>query len=141
MHASLRLSGVVLLAGLALAGCKKLAEPFEPSPGHGRYAGIGIYAPGAGWTKMTAAQQTKTTPAAQPIDDNAIIVVVDSITGEVRSCGNMTGYCIGMNPWKVQFAAGQIAPVPLTEHAKAQEPLQAEPAPADSAAPAESPSR
>ena len=110
-----------ILVVLALAGCKRgTAEGFAGDPGHGRgrYAGIGIYAPAAPWTRMVAAQQANETPAAKAVDDQAIIVVVDSATGEVRSCGDMTGYCVGMNPWKTPLAAAQLAPINLTEHVK-----------------------
>ena len=131
----------VVLAALALGGCKKRAatdatEWFGLSfgHGHGRYVGVGIYAPETPWTRMVAAQQKAETPAAQPLDDQAIIVVVDSATGEVRSCGDLTGYCIGMDPWKTPLAAGHLAPIDLTEHAGKD---HTDPAPAASAAPAE----
>ncbi len=117
MRGNLKIVAAGGIAILALAGCRKLAEPFgQPAATHGRYAGIGIYGPGQSWTKMVAAQQAKETPSAQTKDDDAIIVVVDSLTGEVRGCGNMTGFCVGMNPWKTQLVAGQMAPVQLTEH-------------------------
>ena len=61
-----------MLAILALAGCKRgTAEGFAGDPGHGRgrYAGIGIYAPAAPWTRMVAAQQANETPAAKAVDD------------------------------------------------------------------------
>jgi hypothetical protein len=113
----------VVLAAFALGGCKKAAAPEEwfglwSGQGHARYAGVGIYSPGAEWTKMVTAQQSKDTAAAQLVDDSAVIVVVDSHTGEVRGCGDMTGYCVGMNPWKAPLPAGQMAPVSLTDHAK-----------------------
>jgi hypothetical protein len=123
------------LAALALGGCKKNPASdawlgLSSDQGHGRFAGIGIYSPGAGWTKMVAGQPASDGPAAQLADDDAVIVVVDSRTGEVRGCGNMTGYCIGMNPWKGPLPPGQVAPVPLTTHSKA--------AGAESSAPASS---
>ncbi len=118
MYASPRLTGAILLAAVVLSGCKKVPAPAEwfggqPDHGRSRYAGIGIYSPGQPWTRMVAAQQAKETPAAGTIDDQAIIVVVDSSTGEVRSCGDMTGYCVGMNPWKTPLARAQLAPVDL----------------------------
>ena len=119
-----RTIGFCLLGALALAGCKPRAAELFGAPadhGHGRYAGIGIYSPSQPWTRMVAAKQAKETPAAKTVDDQAIIVVVDSRTGEVRSCGDLTGFCIGMNPWKTPLAAGQIAPVQLTQHLRPQE--------------------
>ena len=121
MHASFKVAGAVLMAAVALCGCEKgPAEWFDGDGGHGhgRYAGIGIYNPGAPWQRMAAAQLAKETPAARTVDDQAIIVVVDGATGEVRGCGDMTGYCIGMNPWKARLTAGQLAPVVLTSHAR-----------------------
>jgi hypothetical protein len=133
-----KLSVVGFIALSALCACKKpapVAEWFGGSPGsHGRYEGVGIYAPGQPWTRMVAAQQPNDTPAAKPIDDQVIIVVEDSVTGEVRACGDLTGYCIGMNPWKTQLTAGQITPINLTEHVKP-------PPPPEQAAPSEPPRR
>ena len=140
MRPKLIAAGIVLMAALSMSGCRKLA-PAEWLPGqehgHARYAGIGIYGPGKPWTRMVAAQQSKDTPAAKPIDDQAIIVVVDSVTGEVRACGDLTGYCIGMNPWKTPLASSQIAPINLTQHQKPDDPdLTVTVAPAESSAPA-----
>ncbi len=33
-------------------------------------------------------------------DDGQVIVVIDRQTGEVRQCGNRSGFCVAMNPWK-----------------------------------------
>ena len=140
MRVKLTTIGVVLVAALSMGGCRRLAPPeWLPgqSGGHARYAGIGIYGPGKPWTRMVAAQHAKDTPAAKTIDDQAIIVVVDSITGEVRACGDLTGYCIGMNPWKAPLVSAQIAPINLTEHEKPNDPdLTVTVAPAESSAPA-----
>jgi len=108
---------VLSLAAAGLCGCNQFptASPFPPS-GHGRYASVGIYGPGRQWTKLMADQQAKDPDLARPIDDQAIIVVQNSATGEVRACGDLTGYCIGMNPWKAPLLASQITPVKLTEH-------------------------
>ena len=48
------------------------------------------------------------------MDDQAVIVVQNSLTGDVRACGDMTGYCVGMNPWAQR--PGQLTPVSLTDH-------------------------
>ncbi|QUD89462.1 hypothetical protein [Phenylobacterium montanum] len=111
----------LVLAGLALSGCKKLSEPAaeeRQAAQHGRYAGVGLYGPSKQWTKLISTQQTKDESTAQPIDDQIIIVVQDTVTGEVRACGDLTGYCIGMNPWKKALLAEQIAPLKLNEHVK-----------------------
>jgi hypothetical protein len=111
------------LAGLGLLGCKRISEP-PAGQGtlHGRYAGVGIYGPGRQWTKLIANPQATDKQAAQPIDDQVIIVVQDSATGEIRACGDLTGYCIGMNPWKTALVSTQIAPIKLTEHRTPDEP-------------------
>ena len=127
MRARWLLIGVAGMVVVAVGGCKKNAASdtgwfgLSSDQGHGRYAGIGIYSPGPEWAKMIAAQQPQDTPAARLVDDSAVIVVVDSHTGEVRGCGDMTGYCVGMNPWKAPLPASQLAPVSLTDHAKASD--------------------
>ncbi len=80
---------------------------------HGRYSAVGIYQPGESWTKMMADQRGPGDSAAQPLDDQAIIVLADSQSGKVRACGDMTGYCVGMNPWKTALTGAQIAPIRL----------------------------
>ena len=129
----------VLIAVGALGGCHKKAADAAPSdaaaaaaasdaamagasddPGflglgskHGRYAAVGIYQPGDAWAKMMVDQQTSTADAARQLLDEAIIVVADSQTGEVRACGDMSGYCVGMNPWKKALTGAQIGPIRL----------------------------
>jgi hypothetical protein len=105
------------VAGLGLCGCNpRPVADVGQGDHHGRYTGVGIYAPREQWTKLLAAQQATDPKVAQLIDDQVIIVVQDSATGEVRACGDLTGYCIGMNPWKTALLSAQIAPVKLTEH-------------------------
>jgi hypothetical protein len=122
-----------LIAAAGLGACKKPAAAWfgggQPES-HGRYQGVGLYSPSQQWTRIVGSQQAKDTPAAKPIDDQVIVVVEDSVTGEVRACGDLTGYCIGMNPWKSQLTAGQIAPINLTEHVKPPEPADETAAPA-----------
>ena len=67
---------------------------------------------------MVDAAEQKDPRAAKTIDDQAVFVVVDSATGEIRACGDLTGYCIGMNPWKKPLTAAQQVPILLTEHVK-----------------------
>lgn len=108
----MRLFGLLLLAA-CLGGCGEASEPGHGARHGGRYVGIGIYAPGALWQRMVAANRSEDAAAATLRDDEQIIVTVDSRTGEVRQCGNLSGHCIRMNPWSGQ----QAAPVRLTEHA------------------------
>ncbi len=112
-------AATLLVAGLALSSCNKPAgaDDDQASPhGHGHYSGVGLYGPSKQWTRFISNQQTKDPRAAQPIDDQIIIVVQDTATGEVRACGDLTGYCIGMNPWRTALVSAQIAPIKLTEH-------------------------
>lgn len=82
---------------LAAAGCNR-AEPSSSQEG-GRYAGIGTYPSDAVWRHMQGAPQGNAAQAALS-DDSQIIVVVDRRTGEVRQCGNHSGFCVAMNPWQ-----------------------------------------
>ena len=85
---------------------------------HGRYSAVGIYQPGESWSKMIVDQRTPGDTSPQPLDDQAIIVLADSQSGEVRACGDMTGYCVGMNPWKAALTGAQIAPIRLKAQVK-----------------------
>ncbi len=107
------------IAALGLGACKKADRAEIDGQGqHGRYLGVGIYQPQESWTKIVAAQQTKDAPEAQVIDDQAILVMVDSTTGELRACGDLSGYCIGMNPWEKPLSPSQRVPIKLTGHGK-----------------------
>lgn len=99
------LVAAALVATAALAGCQKKEEvPAGASPAGlfgrsgGRFIGVGHYTPGRLWAQL--ARPASTDPAAGRLDDDdEIIVVLDSRTGEVRQCGNLSGHCIAMNPW------------------------------------------
>ena len=85
---------------------------------HGRYAGIGIFAPGKLWTQLVPADGApKPDPSrATRGDDEQIIVVVDTRTGEVRECGNYSGICASIQPWA---SVVNGAPVRVARHANA----------------------
>ena len=106
----------LLLVTAGLAGCGAMPEqPSVPRQG-GRYAGIGIYHAGEMWRRMVAAERPREPATATLRDDETVIVVVDGHTGEVRQCGNHTGYCISMQPWAGAPGREQRLPVNLTEH-------------------------
>jgi hypothetical protein len=114
---------VIAINALSLASCKRADwSPVSNTGAHGRYLGVGIYGPGKQWTRMVAEQKPKSDTVARPIDDQVIIVVADSQTGELRACGDLTGYCIGVNPWKQQLLASQIVPIDLTDHVQPEDP-------------------
>lgn len=115
------LSAAAIVATAPLGACKKPSPILADSGHHGRYVGVGIYTPSTPWTKLVTASGASSASAAKQSDDQAIIVVVDSDTGEVRACGDLSGYCVGMNPWRAGLAKAQSAPVDLTEHAKVTE--------------------
>lgn len=128
------------VATLGLAGCKKPASDAADgeTAARGRYLGVGVYSANSLWSKMVTANTATDLAKAGLRDDEHIIVVVDSRTGEVRQCGDMSGYCIGMNPWSGPLDATRAAPVNLIEHAAPAHADTASPAaePAVSAAPA-----
>jgi hypothetical protein len=100
-----------LLAAGLLQGC---GEPASSVPGRnpGRFAGIGVFDAGQLWAEMTDAPNPSDDAAARIADDEHIIVVIDTHTGEVRQCGDLSGYCIAMKPW-----SGSASPVTLNKHA------------------------
>jgi hypothetical protein len=109
--------GCVLLAA-AIAGCDRQAD--IDAPGHhagGRYQGIGIYPADALWSRLSAGDANKDQTRALRADDGQIIVVVDSRTGEIRQCGNLSGYCVTMNPWSGPLGGDRSAPLSLSKHA------------------------
>ena len=112
----MRLGGLFLLTA-CLSGCSGTEAWDGPGPRHGeRYAGVGIYWAGELWQRMVTAARPADGSAATLRDDETVIVVVDSRTGEIRQCGNLTGYCIRMNPWSGPLGREQALPVNLTEH-------------------------
>ncbi|WP_340317348.1 hypothetical protein [Rhizorhabdus argentea] len=110
----------LVLATIALAGCQREAvvDAERDTRQGGRYFGIGIYSANGLWEHLVRQEPPnagqKNPKAATLGDDSEIIVVVDSRTGEVRQCGNFSGYCISTNPWKGQ--AGSL-PATLAKHA------------------------
>lgn len=112
-----RSSGALVLAALALCGChRRAAEPPEAA-GRGRYVGVGHYAPGPAWARIAQADQANDPARARLGDDDQVLVVMDSDTGEVRQCGNLSGVCVALNPWSRPVAASRLAPVQLTRPA------------------------
>jgi hypothetical protein len=99
---------LLLLAPLAaLTACKQEPAPADNEiggtlDGGGRYSGVGIYQADSLWNEIEGVQATNDAQAARLDDDNQIIVVIDRNTGEVRQCGNHSGFCIAMNPWRAK---------------------------------------
>ena len=114
----MRGSTLFLLIGVsALAGCDQspaLSAPGPKSPG--RFAGIGVFEAGRLWQQIAGAPSSSDPAAARLEDDEHIIVVIDSHTGEVRQCGNQSGFCVAMNPWTGDGPRAML-PAKLTKHA------------------------
>jgi hypothetical protein len=105
-----------VIAVLLVGGCHPGGTSTRPS--HGRYEGVGLYPANQMWAQMihpTVAGDPATTKLD---DDEQIIVTVDSQTGEVRQCGNLTGYCVAMNPWAGSLGTPQTAPLHVKKHAE-----------------------
>ena len=110
--ASTTLGMVLLVATLAACGERSDADA-GPGGHHGRYLGVGTFAAGRIWSQM--ADYGKAVAAAATIaDDEHVIVVVDSRTGEIRECGDFSGRCVSFNPWTK--GTGGL-PVTLRKHA------------------------
>lgn len=111
----MRRFGLLLLTA-CLAGCGAIPDQGASPPAQGRYNGIGLYSAGDMWQRLVADGLPRDSTAATLRDDEVVIVVVDSRTGEVRQCGNITGYCIGSNPWARPLGRAQALPINVTEH-------------------------
>ena len=107
----------LLMVGCMLSGCGGPASgPGQPPKASGRYAGIGTYDAGRLWGEMAGATASTDAAAANLRDDEHVIVVIDSHTGEVRQCGDHSGFCVAMNPWSASGSRID-APVKLEKHA------------------------
>jgi len=102
-----------MLAAASLTGC---GQPEAADNAHrgDRYLGIGVYSAGGLWQHLIRKDAPKDRQAATLSDDDRIIVTVDSHTGEIRQCGNFSGYCVSSNPWK---GHAPPAPASLSKHA------------------------
>lgn len=105
-----------LSIAVVLAGCDQRDASSAGPKSPGRYAGIGTFDAGRLWQEMKGASKAQDRSAANLADDEHVIVVLDSHTGEVRECGDHTGFCVSMNPWS-PGATTAAAPVALEKHA------------------------
>jgi len=110
---------IALTVLTALAGCHRGAWSGDDAGhgGRGHFAGVGIYQPNLNWTQLAEAPTTNSQSAAKRVDDQAIVVVVDTNSGEIRACGDLSGYCVAQNPWRTGLPASQLTPVPMAAHA------------------------
>lgn len=105
------------ICALALSACTKKEETTTETTTteDPAYVGLGTYSPSELWAKIVGAPAPEDKAVATAADDDEIIIVVNTKTGEIRQCGNLSGHCIGMNPWTKPLAAEQQGPVKLTE--------------------------
>jgi hypothetical protein len=112
------LSVLVIAVATTLGACDGNRDVASgPHRGGGRYLGVGIYPADQLWSQFAEKDADKDASRALRADDGQIIVVVDSRTGEIRQCGNLSGYCVTMNPWSAPLGADRSAPVSLSKHA------------------------
>jgi hypothetical protein len=105
----------LVTAAAILGGCDRVSPERAPhGPGQGRYLGVGIYDAGTLWQEQANAEPPKDPKAATLADDSEIVVVVDSATGAIRQCGNFSGRCLSLNPWRGPAGA---APASFVRHA------------------------
>jgi hypothetical protein len=104
----------LLLVSAVLTGCHKAELAGGDGRHGGRYLGVGTYPAGELWQRLARKDAPANPQAATLADDDQIIVTVDSRTGEIRQCGNLSGHCVSSSPWKVQAAP---APAALSKHA------------------------
>jgi hypothetical protein len=110
-------SALILAACLSACGQQPAYNATEATEHHGgRYLGIGVYPASDLWQHLAAPSRSADPHAATLEDDTQVIVIVDSNSGEIRQCGNMSGHCIGMNPWAAALGQGRAAPVALDAH-------------------------
>jgi len=103
-----------LAVALALAGCHGAVTDTGSGGTKGRYAGIGVYDAGGVWRHMSGAPDPGDLAGARIADDEHVVVVVDTVSGEVRQCGDHSGFCVAMNPWAKRAPA---LPASLARHA------------------------
>lgn len=100
-----------------LTGCHQAPQAASNNVLHpGRYSGIGVFDAGRLWAEMSGPGSKADAATARLADDEHIIVVLDSHTGEVRQCGDHSGYCVAMNPW-TRTGPQTTLPVKLAKHA------------------------
>jgi hypothetical protein len=107
----------IVVVSCFLSGCGQ--ESSMSGPGaktSGRYSGIGTYDAGRLWGQMAGLAAHADPAAAKLEDDEHVIVVIDSHTGEVRQCGDHSGVCVAMNPWASQ-GSRVATPIKLKKHA------------------------
>lgn len=110
-------AGLLLVAGFAslLASCDRSGTVDASHHRGGRYEGIGIATPGESWSKIADAPKPDSDKAATVRDDDYLIFVTDTQTGEVRECGDHSGFCVKVQPWAKDAPS---APLALTDHRK-----------------------
>jgi len=106
--------GAIAMTLLVSACGEQIAATPESAKDQGRFSGIGVFEAGPLWSQMAVSPEPADAALARIADDEHVIVVIDSHTGEVRQCGDHSGHCVAMNPWK---GAPVALPAKLQKHA------------------------
>ena len=105
----------VVFPALCLGACNKPGS-LESGSERGRFAGVGIYSADRMWSQIAGVEAPKSPGTSRLKDDQEVIVVVDTRTGELRQCGNLSGFCVGMNPWAKPLSTAQAEPLSVLKH-------------------------
>ncbi len=105
----------IVIPALCLGACNRPGS-LESVGERGRFAGVGIYSADRMWSQIVGSDEAKSPASARLKDDTEVIVVADTRTGELRQCGNLSGFCVGMNPWSKPLAKAQSAPLSVLKH-------------------------
>jgi hypothetical protein len=107
----------VVFPMLCLGACNRPGGSIDGGvEARGRFSGVGIYSADRMWSQIAGTDAPKSAAAARLKDDEKVIVVVDTRTGEIRQCGNLSGFCVGMNPWAKPLSATRSAPLSMLKH-------------------------
>lgn len=90
---------IAALAVLALGGCQQGAAPVDGHAGTTRFAGVGVFEAGPGWHHIATAPAPGDPAQAKIADDEHVIVTIDGRSGEIRQCGDHSGYCVAIKAW------------------------------------------
>jgi len=78
------------------------------------------------WRQIARPAPAANAASATLRDDEQVIVMLDSNTGELRQCGNLSGFCTAMTPWANALPAAAHAPAALVKHAEQLDQEEAE---------------
>lgn len=90
---------LISTAFLILTSCDQLPVADSKDSDPGRYHAVGIYSAGTSWKALKADEKNLPDLTAHIRHDEVVIVTIDGKTGEMRQCGNYSGFCVKLNAW------------------------------------------